>query len=154
MNESLLERTSGQENTMLGYWARCKHFCFLFVCSPLSMLQVLYPYVSKVERVFHLCIRFSIGSPSPRCLFFLLVVAGHLLRPLPLLDAGIATHCSHLLQFAGCVHALEKQRGCERGLPTCFQALALPSERGKSELVNSKWRSNGLFHFYRKHNNF
>jgi hypothetical protein len=29
--ESLLERTSGQENMMLGCWVRCKHFRF-FIC--------------------------------------------------------------------------------------------------------------------------
>jgi hypothetical protein len=80
------------------------------------MLQVLHPNVSKVDRVLHLCLRFSNASPSPRCLFLLPALARHLSPPPPLLDADVATYCSHLLQFAGHVYAHEKRQGRERGL--------------------------------------
>jgi hypothetical protein len=32
VDERLPERMSGQENTMLGRWVGCKHFCF-FICT-------------------------------------------------------------------------------------------------------------------------
>jgi hypothetical protein len=39
------------------------------------MLQVLYPNVSKVDWVLHLCPRFFAVSPSPPCLLLLLLPA-------------------------------------------------------------------------------
>jgi hypothetical protein len=76
------------------------------------MLQVLHPNVSKVDRVLHLYLRFSTASPSPRCLFLLLPTStGHPPPPPPLLDAGVATCCSHILQFVGRVYACEKWQG-------------------------------------------
>ena len=68
------------------------------------MLQVLHPNILKIDRVLHLCLHFSTASPSPRCLLLLVLPAGHLPPPSPLLDADIANCCSHLLQLmAACM---------------------------------------------------
>jgi hypothetical protein len=69
------------------------------------MLQVLHLDVSKVDRVLHLCLRFSAASLLPRYLLLLPAPAGHALPPPPLLDAGVATCCSHMLQLlTACMH--------------------------------------------------
>jgi hypothetical protein len=64
------------------------------------MLQVLHLDVSKVDQILHLSLHFYAASPSPWCLL-LPVLAGHPPPPPPLLDAGVATSCSHLLQVLG-----------------------------------------------------
>jgi hypothetical protein len=56
------------------------------------MLQVMH-------LVLHLCIRFFEASPSPWCLLFLPALAEHPPPPPPLLDVGVATYYSHLLQL-------------------------------------------------------
>ena len=95
------------------------------------MLQVLHSDVSKIDRVLHLYLRFSAASPSPRCLL-LPTLARHPPSSPPLLDAGVATCCSHLLQLlAGRVHAREKRRGHERGLSTCSRAVRASRRRAR-----------------------
>jgi hypothetical protein len=89
-----------------------------FMC--IICLQI---YVAKVDRMLHLCLRFSAASPSPRCLFLLPAPARHSPPLPPLLDAGIATCYS----FVGHVRARDKWRGHERGLPSGVSSGAGPA---------------------------
>jgi hypothetical protein len=64
------------------------------------VLQLLHPDVLKVDPMLHLCLYFFAASHSPQCLLLLFSPsAGHPPPPPPLLDAGVATCCSHLLQL-------------------------------------------------------
>jgi hypothetical protein len=86
-------------------------------------LQVLHPNISKVDRVLHLCLHFSAASPSSRCLLLLPALVGHPHPLPPLLDAGVATCCSHMLQLLDACMRVRSEGGRERGLPTCSRAM-------------------------------
>jgi hypothetical protein len=97
------------------------------------MLQVLYPDVSKINRVLHLYPCFSTASPSPRCLLLLPAPARHPPLPSPLLDVGVATCCSHLLQLLATCMRLRSRWGCR--LPTCSRAARAPRIGGRGMQV-------------------
>jgi hypothetical protein len=84
--------------------------------------------------VLHLYFRFSAASPLPRYLLLLLSApAGHPPPPPPLLDASVATCCSHLRQLLSACMRVRSGGGTSRdfSIMICEGFLTFPQRRAK-----------------------
>jgi len=75
------------------------------------MLHILYPDISKVDRVLHPCLCFSASSPSP-C-----VSSSSFRHRLVICCLSSFFSRCWLSHLSGCVHVREQRRRYKRGLP-------------------------------------